>query len=197
MMAAQFSESLALEQNVPFTQWDSQGLSLLFAACFAEHNTELVGGAAEPLYTPWQHNQAAKIYYTRDYFRSALHEVAHWCIAGPERREREDYGYWYAPEGRNAKQQQAFELVEVRPQALELLFCAAVGHDFYVSCDNFDVDSGEAEFQRKVWVEAQRMLAGQIPPRGWQWTEALRKAYGVERVDKQQLKKVWRHSLSE
>src|SRR5699024_8331667 len=126
----------------------------LFAACFSAYHTELVGGAAEPLYPPWQHNQPARIYYTPDYYRSALHEVAHWCIAGPQRRKLEDYGYWYAPEGRNAEQQLQFESVEVRPQALELLCCAAVGHDFYVSCDNFSAQGSEESFQKSVWAEA-------------------------------------------
>lgn len=193
MMAAQSNNSLEFLPAKPLMRWHSQDLSPLFVACFHEYQTELVGGAAEPLYTPWQHNQPAKIYYTRDYYRSALHEIAHWCIAGAARRKLEDYGYWYAPEGRNAEQQLQFESVEVRPQALELLFCAAVGHDFFVSCDNFTVQGDEESFQKSVWAEAQRMLEGAIPPRGLMWVQALQQAYGVEQVDSHQLKKVWRH----
>src|SRR5699024_8041815 len=97
--------------------WLSHDLEVLFAKCFyAEHQTLLVGGASEPLYTPWSGKEPAKVYYTRDYFRSALHEIAHWCIAGAQRRQQTDFGYWYAPEGRDAKQQANFEQVEVNPQ---------------------------------------------------------------------------------
>ena len=53
-----------------------------------------------------------RIVFTHDYFASALHEVAHWCVAGPERRRLTDYGYWYAPDGRTEKQQMEFERVE-------------------------------------------------------------------------------------
>lgn len=193
MMAALPSKSLESLYDSPLKPWYSQDLSPLFRACFPEHHTELIGGAAEPLYTPWEHNQPAKIYYTQDYYRSALHEIAHWCIAGAERRKQEDYGYWYAPEGRSAEQQLQFESVEVRPQALELLFCAAVAHEFYVSCDNFEVEGDEQAFQANVWAEAQRMLKGAIPPRGLQWMRALQHAYGMRQVDKAQLQKVWRH----
>ena len=47
----------------------------------------------------------------------------HWCLAGTRRRQRVDYGYWYAPEGRDEAQQAAFFAVEAAPQALESLFC--------------------------------------------------------------------------
>lgn len=193
MMAAQGSISIALEPILPLKQWHSEDLSPLFAACFAKYRTVLVGGAAEPLYTPWQDNQPAKIYYTRDYYRSALHEIAHWCIAGAERRRQEDYGYWYAPEGRTVEQQLQFERMEVRPQALELLFCAAVGHDFFVSCDDFSGEGDERNFQRQVLAEAKRMLDGNIPPRGLLWLQALEHAYGVVPVSETRLKTVWRH----
>lgn len=193
MMAAQCSTLMALEQRQPLERWRSEDLNLLFAECFIEYRTVLIGGAAEPLYTPWQDNQPAKIYYTRDYYRSALHEIAHWCIAGVERRMQEDYGYWYAPEGRNAEQQALFEMMEVRPQALELLFCAAVGHDFFVSCDNFSGVGDEKEFQQQVFAEAKCMLEGNIPSRGWLWLQVLQQAYGVEQVDEAQIKAVWRH----
>ncbi|GAM69307.1 transporting ATPase [Vibrio sp. JCM 19236] len=26
-----------------------------------------------------------------------MHEIAHWCVAGPKRRLLEDFGYWYEP----------------------------------------------------------------------------------------------------
>lgn len=96
-------------------------------------NTRLVRGGDEPLYlpaddqVPWH-----RVIFARGFFASVLHEVSHWCIAGPRRRLLEDYGYWYEPDGRNETQQQAFEKVEVAPQALERIFSEAAGAD--LSC---------------------------------------------------------------
>jgi elongation factor P hydroxylase len=89
----------------------------------APENTVLIGGAQEPLYIPG--NDKNRIYFRFDYFASALHEVAHWCLAGKKRRQSEDYGYWYKPDGRDAAWQVRFEEVEVKPQALECIFSAA------------------------------------------------------------------------
>ena len=124
-------------------------LERLFRATFFDsHHTVLVGGASEPVYLPGHPHQ---ICYSHDYFRSALHEIAHWCVAGAARRQQEDYGYWYAPDGRSADQQAEFARVEVYPQALEALFCAACGHDFRVSLDNLNGDGGdEVAFALKV-----------------------------------------------
>ena len=85
---------------------DAHQLMRLFNQEFAESDkTELIGGAAEPYYQPGSLN---RIYFRADYVRSALHEVAHWCVAGRRRRQLPDYGYWYSPDGRDADQQQAF-----------------------------------------------------------------------------------------
>ncbi len=53
------------------------------------------------------------------FYASALHEIAHWCIAGENRCQQVDYGYWYEPNGRSEERQFEFEKVEVKPQALE------------------------------------------------------------------------------
>ena len=106
-----------------------------FNRCFAQFHTKLVGGASEPLYEP--DGPIARVYFREDYASSALHEVAHWCIAGADRRQQPDYGYWYCDK-RDLKQQRTFETVEVKPQALEWIFSVAAGVDFRVSCDNFD-----------------------------------------------------------
>ena len=88
----------------------------IFNALFLEEqNTRLQVGAVEPFYQAPKANQPAVIYSRDNYFSSALHEIAHWCIAGTERRKLEDYGYWYCPDGRTADQQQAFEQVEIKP----------------------------------------------------------------------------------
>lgn len=125
------------QQQLPgaVRSFHSRDLERLFQQVFHNFDTRLCGGGAEPVYLA---GPPARIVYTRDYFRSALHEVAHWCVAGPERRQRDDYGYWYAPDGRDAAQQRLFEQVEIAPQALELIFCAACAHPFRVSVDNLD-----------------------------------------------------------
>ena len=114
--------------------FDAHQVMRLFNQEFAESDTtELIGGAAEPYYEPGSLN---RIYFRADYVRSALHEVAHWCVAGRRRRRLADYGYWYSPDGRDARQQQAFFAVEARPQAVERCFCEAIGIPFSPSVDN-------------------------------------------------------------
>ena len=53
-----------------------------------------------------------RVVYREDYFARALHEVAHWCLAGAERRKLEGYGYWYRPDGRDPREQTEFERAE-------------------------------------------------------------------------------------
>lgn len=150
-------------------------LEQLFSRCFfADYQTRLCGGAAEPLYQPATAGAAAVIYYRHDYFRSALHEVAHWCVAGDERRLREDYGYWYEPDGRNAEQQATFLQLEVLPQALERLFCLAADHPFAVSVDNLQGEAGDVQgFARAVAARAAGLWPQRINPRARCWLEAL------------------------
>ncbi|MFT6635502.1 MAG: elongation factor P hydroxylase [Alcanivorax sp.] len=160
-------------------------LERLFRATFFDsHHTVLVGGASEPVYLPGHPHQ---ICYSHDYFRSALHEIAHWCVAGAARRQQEDYGYWYAPDGRSADQQAEFAQAEVYPQALEALFCAACGHDFRVSLDNLNGDGGdEVAFALKVKAKAERLLAEGLAERPARWCEVLKAAYGREGVSLRQ-----------
>ncbi|MEH6491179.1 elongation factor P hydroxylase [Halopseudomonas sp.] len=151
-------------------------LVTLFDRCFArDFNTRLRGGFAEPEYLPADAASAChRIHFTRDYFRSALHEVAHWCVAGPERRLLPDFGYWYAPDGRTASQQQAFEQVEVKPQALEWLFCAAAGHRFDVSTDNLSGEATDpAPFKAKVRAQVLSYLETGLKERPARFVEAL------------------------
>ncbi|MCH8543126.1 MAG: elongation factor P hydroxylase [Alcanivorax sp.] len=164
----------------------AEDLELLFAQTFAErYQTVLCGGAEEPLYQP---GSPHRIVYTRDYFRSALHEVAHWCVAGAARRQQVDYGYWYAPDGRDAVQQRAFEQAEVKPQALELLFCEACGHPFTVSLDNLngnldglsddDAQGGGSEaFARAVTAQAAVYRTQAAQQRWARWVSVLRAHY--------------------
>lgn len=128
-------------------QHHCEELIAIFDALFADrYNTVLVRGGAEPVYRPAgaEHCQH-RLIFAHGFFASALHEISHWCVAGPERRQLEDFGYWYQPDGRSADQQAAFEVVEVKPQALEWIFSKACGYRFRVSTDNL---SGEATDNR-------------------------------------------------
>ena len=118
----------------------------------AKYNTRILGGFDEPFYRAPSDNAPAEIRFTRDYERSALHELAHWCVAGSERRLQDDYGYWYVPDGRDAVRQKLFFQVEIRPQAIEKHFCAALGLPFTVSVDNLDNPhvAGLADFRHRV-----------------------------------------------
>lgn len=153
----------------------SRQLERLFSGCFHQrYRTRLLGGAAEPLYLPATDSQDARIYYREDFAASALHEVAHWCIAGPQRRQLEDYGYWYAPDGRDAAQQRAFESVEVKPQALEWHFALAAGVPFNISVDNLQApDSGDDAFAAAVVQQARRWSREPLPPRAAIFRRAL------------------------
>lgn len=133
-------------------RFKSRDLEQLFSDCFfACYNTALVGGAMEPEYLPsgFSGSTLHKLFYREDFFASAMHEVAHWCIAGVARREEKDFGYWYQDEGRNLEQQRAFEKVEIKPQALECLFLEATGFHFKPSVDNVAVNNQpSSEFLR-------------------------------------------------
>lgn len=123
----------------------------LNARLLAPFRTRLVGGFEEPVYLPATATAYAEIRFTRDHERSALHELAHWTVAGEARRALEDYGYWYVPDGRNAAQQRAFFRLEVRPQAIEKCFCSALRIPFDVSIDNLDGEvEGLAAFREDV-----------------------------------------------
>jgi elongation factor P hydroxylase len=138
---------------------DAEGIASLFTACFSvSHRTVMEGGAAEPLYLPARDDQPARVLYTRDHVASALHEAAHWCLAGPGRRRRLDYGYWYESPPRSTGRQEAFFAAELQTQALERIFCTAAGVQFRISADNLDGEVADvAGFDARV-----RSLAGQL-----------------------------------
>ncbi|WP_148255012.1 elongation factor P hydroxylase [Aidingimonas lacisalsi] len=127
----------------------------LFDGLFMDsYRTRLIRGDDEPLYLPADSESSYhRVIFAHGFYASALHEISHWCIAGARRRGLEDYGYWYEPDGRDAEQQQAFESVEVAPQALELLFSRACEHSFNVSVDNLGGPPVDRDRFRQ-WVEA-------------------------------------------
>ena len=100
------------------------------------YGTVMHGGRDEPLFLP-RCDSLDEIYFRNNFASSALHEIAHWCIAGAERRKVIDYGYWYK-ENRTEEEQLQFESLEIRPQALEWIFSEAAGIRFRVSLDNFE-----------------------------------------------------------
>lgn len=149
---------------------------------FAEYNTKLELGNDEPIYLPA--DDAApyhRIVFARGFYASAMHEIAHWCVAGPQRRLLEDFGYWYEPDGRTEQVQAEFEKVEIRPQAYEWILSLSAGFPFTVSCDNLngDFEPDRLAFMAKVHQEVVRIFEQGIPPRVKQLSQALREFYQV------------------
>ena len=170
---------------------ESGRLEAVFDACFAAAlRTRLEGGADEPLYQPAQApGRYHVLHYRQDYFASALHEVAHWCIAGPQRRLQTDFGYWYAPDGRSPAQQRAFERVECAPQALEWFFAKACGHRFRVSVDNLDdpaATAGNERFRQMIVQRANDWQQRGLPERAARFYRALCREFGTVLRQEQQ-----------
>ena len=150
--------------RVALGQMDAATLCRLFDGLFlSRFHTRLRGGGGEPLYTPAVEDEPAVITFRSDYMSSALHEVAHWCLAGPARREQQDYGYWYCGD-RNADVQRRFEAAEARPQALEWMFSLAMGIRFVPSRDNFEVPSSPS-FNRQILDELKAFVDTGLPRR--------------------------------
>jgi len=181
-----FGNSVSKSMQNSTTPADLQRLIRVFERCFHEtENVRLQGGAAEPFYKAPANGRCAVIYFREDFFASALHEIAHWCIAGEKRRQMDDFGYWYKPEGRNAKEQAEFERVEVKPQALEWCFAEACAKPFYFSADNLSAQIGPSE-SFKAAVRAQKAQYQQdncaaMPKRARQFYFALLKAFATEK----------------
>lgn len=161
---------------------DYRELIYLFNGLFQpRHHTVLVAGEGEPEYRPADRQcRWNRILFAHGFYASALHEISHWCIAGPERRKQYDYGYWYQPDGRSADQQAEFERVESRPQALEWILSAAAGRRFHLSLDNLNGEaSGQRErFAREVHRHAHRYLEYGLPERAERFRQCLVDWYG-------------------
>ena len=169
----------------------------LFNSLFAQtYNTRLVcalsdgrmGALDEPVYEPADTQRSYhQVVFAHGYFASALHEIAHWCVAGAERRLLPDFGYWYRPDGRTQSQQAEFEQAEVKPQALEWLFSMACGRTFIASADNLAGEaSDDLAFRLAVSAQARAYVAQGLPTRAAQLTEQLTAVFGGQ-VDIKQL----------
>lgn len=146
----------------------------------ASHHTLMCGGAAEPLYEPAAGPKPARVVFTYDYPASALHEAAHWCLAGPRRRAQRDYGYWYLPGPRDPQQRAAFFAAEADVQAVEALFAQVCGVRFVISADDFAALPHELE--RFESVVAQRLAARRtaLPLRARRFCDALAGAFSIQ-----------------
>ncbi len=163
-LSEQWQKIIHAEDINPFDENEKAATDWLIAlsnTLFADQEVILVRGAGEPEYFPAKDNQPARIEFAHGFFQSALHELSHFFIAGEQRRQLSDFGYWYAPDGRTAAQQQAFERVEIKPQALEGLFSLACSRDFQVSQDNLfsDFDTSTSTFAHDVYQQAKAYIA--------------------------------------
>jgi elongation factor P hydroxylase len=135
---------------------DQAALIRLFNECFGEsEGTFLVGGADEPYYAPAaasDSGQPARLFCRSDYAASALHEIAHWCLASSQQRLLPDFGYEYVAPPRSRPQQTAFLQAELRVQSLERVLSTSAGLPFRISSDDFDPDNADlaAQFARDV-----------------------------------------------
>ena len=152
----------------------------IFNHCFQNsYQTQLAYGQDEPIYLPADDNLLYHtIFFAHGFFSSALHECAHWLIAGEKRRLLVDYGYWYMPDGRTAEQQTLFQQVEVKPQALEWILSKACRHSFRLSFDNLNGHTPEAEqFAFAVQKQVQVYETQGLPLRAEKFHQALLSHY--------------------
>ncbi len=157
-------------------------ISLFNQTFYHSYNTKLVRGDDEPIYLPADENvDYHRIIFAHGFFASAMHEIAHWCVAGPERRLLEDFGYWYEPDGRTEEVQAEFEKVEIRPQAYEWILSVSAGFPFSVSCDNLngDFEPDRLTFMEKVHQEVMQILQQGLPVRVAMLSNALQSHYQV------------------
>ncbi len=162
-------------------------LITIFNRCFAESfNTRLERGGDYPIYLPAfvdEGNQPSErdynvILFAHGYYSSALHEIAHWLVAGEARRKLEDFGYWYEPDGRSAERQREFEQVEVKPQAIEWILATAANFRYFASADNLTGDAGDnSAFKQAVYQQVKTYAENGLPKRAERLRQALSEFY--------------------
>lgn len=160
-----------------------QDLIAIFNHCFLKgYNTLLVKGEDEPLYLPSDDQEPHhRIFFAHGFFASALHECSHWLIAGEARRKLVDFGYWYAPDGRSSEEQKLFQVVEVKPQALEWILSMASGFPFRLSIDNLNGDPCDSKaFANAVHLQVKKYLEEGLSERAEMLKKALCAFYKVD-----------------
>jgi len=154
----------------------SQALADCFNREFAaRYRVRCLGGYDEPEFLPANGRQDAQLRYTRDYAASALHEIAHWCIADLVRHRQPDFGYWYVPPPRTRSQQHAFFHAELRVQSVEAVFAFHAGVKFVASVDDVcQAPADSQQFAQQVQARFLRLRAGSgLPPRAERYIRAL------------------------
>lgn len=161
--------------------YNCNDLILIFNKLFQQsQQTILIGGSEEPIYLPKDKQcDFNRIVYREDFYSSALHEIAHWCIAGKKRREQVDFGYWYKPDGRNVQEQELFESVEIKPQAIEWIFSTSAGVTFNISQDNLSGEHSNSDyFKQNVYQQMMDYLTFGLPADAEKFKTALLEFYG-------------------
>ena len=165
-----------------------EDLIQLFDQTFSEsENTRLIKGTDEPVYLPADDiTPYHRVVFAHGFYASALHEIAHWCIAGKKRRQLEDYGYWYCPDGRDAAQQAEFEKVEIKPQAVEWALSLACGKAFQVSTDNLNgAEPDRHTFTENVRQQLATYMQLGLPPRAKRLAQVLSDFYHTGSLQQQ------------
>ncbi|OEF23707.1 elongation factor P hydroxylase [Vibrio rumoiensis 1S-45] len=160
-------------------------ISIFNRTFFDAYNTKLVRGNDEPIYLPANADVPYhQVIFAHGFYASAMHEIAHWCVAGAKRRLLEDFGYWYEPDGRTEQVQAEFEKVEIRPQAYEWILSVSAGLPFSVSCDNLngDFEPDRLAFMAKVHQEVEQILLQGLPLRVQMLSDALRNFYQTPEI---------------
>ena len=135
------TDSVAEGSSEESTEKSAAKIIAVFNQCFAQsYRVELRGGADEPLYVPATIDKPAELIFREDFPASALHEAAHWCIAGEQRRQRADFAYSYIAGPRSDAEQALFFAAELRTQSLESVFAHAANVIFNPSADNLNCD---------------------------------------------------------
>jgi elongation factor P hydroxylase len=161
-----------------------EDLITIFNDCFfSEYSTRLVKGGDEPIYLPLDEQRPYHaLCFAHGYFSSALHECAHWLIAGEERRKLVDFGYWYVPDGRTSEEQLLFQQVEVKPQAIEWILSKAANYRFRLSIDNLNGaqvdDSASSAFREAVYAQVVAYCTKGLSKRVERFRNALCDFYG-------------------
>ncbi|MES2122969.1 MAG: elongation factor P hydroxylase [Chlamydiota bacterium] len=159
-----------------------QDLITLFNQCFKEeYNTQLVKGDDEPIYLPADDSRPYHaLFFARGFFSSALHECAHWLIAGEKRRLLVDFGYWYIPDGRTLEEQSLFQNAEIKPQAMEWILSKAAGCPFRLSIDNLSgKESDPSAFIQAVYSQVKTYCEQGLSVRAKRFRESICLFYGT------------------
>ncbi len=158
---------------------DAAAIGALFDLTFVAYEVRMRGGFDEPVYLPSGHHDlsdvtVAEVRFSHDYAASALHEAAHWCIAGAERRSLVDYGYEYLAPPRTEPAKALFFDLEKRVQALEWVFSLAARLPFRPSLDDLTATPLDlARFAARIDGARGELLARGLPRRAALFADAL------------------------